>query len=86
MNYNVKLALTFDNSEFYKVGDLVRVTKSNDTVFVGRIINIDYESFTLDCAIDYVSTKTTIICKDVVKIEKIVPETSFKVKTVEYIR
>lgn len=86
MKYNIKLALTMDNKEFYKVDDVVKVTKNNDTVFIGRIIYIDYESFIIDCAIDYVSNKITILCKDVIKIERIFPETSFKIKAVEYNR
>ena len=86
MRYNIKLALTFDGIIYYKTDDVIKTTLKDGRVFIGRIINIDYRSFKLDCAIDYVSSEVTIICKDVESIEKITPKTSFKIKSIGWTR
>ena len=86
MKYDIKLALTFDETKYYKVDDAIKVTLKDNRVFIGRIIEVDYRSFKLDCAIDYVSNVVVILCKDVKSIEQITPKTSFKVKSIGWTR
>lgn len=62
---NKAITLDNDNSKHFRVNDVVDVTTNSGLKFTGKIDDIDYESFTIDCGTTYNSNSVVLLLSDI---------------------